>query len=323
MAQPIVVEKRAGLAPARGIPLQAGLVLALAVAAQSTGTSFLRMAENEGVPVLVIVGLRLALATLILTPLVWRGFRVQLRALSRRDLGLAALAGVFLALHFLCFTASLGVTTVLVTILFGRTNSLWTALLEAGVLRARIGRLVWIGMGVAVLGGAVIALGSGSDDLGANPLLGGFLATTGALCFASYAVVGRAVRPKVDNLPYVWLVYGAAAIVANLALLGSGSTPLGYNGRGYLWIVLVALVPLLIGHSGVNYALRFVSATLTGIAGQGVVVGSVILAAILFGEIPGPIQIAGAIAILAGITIALLGQGSGPTVARDVLPEEV
>ena len=280
------------------------------------------MAEDEGVPVLVIVGLRLALATLILTPLVWGGFRAQLRALSRRDLGLAALAGVFLALHFLCFTASLGVTTVLADHFVWSTD-LRTALLEAGVLRARIGRQVWIGMGVAVLGGAVIALGSGSGDLGANPLLGGFLATTGALCFASYAVVGRAVRPKVDNLPYVWLVYGAAAIVANLALLGSGSTPLGYNGRGYLWIVLVALVPLLIGHSGVNYALRFVSATLTGIAGQGVVVGSVILAAILFGEIPGPIQIAGAVAILAGITIALLGQGRGPSAARDVLPEDV
>jgi drug/metabolite transporter (DMT)-like permease len=232
MAQPIVVEKRAGVVPAYGVPLRAGLVLLLAVTAQSTGSPLLRLAQDDVVPVPVIVGLRLALATVILTPLAWSGYRAQLRALSCRDVGLAALAGVFLALHFLSFTASLGYTTVLVTMLFGRTDSLWTALLEAGLLRARIGRLVWIGMGITALGGAVIALGSGSGDLGAQPLLGGVLAGAGALFFACYAVLGRAVRPKVDNLPYVWLVYGSAAIVANLALLGSGLTPTGYSGRG-------------------------------------------------------------------------------------------
>jgi drug/metabolite transporter (DMT)-like permease len=69
-------------------------------------------------------------------------------------------------------------------------------------------------------------------------------------------------------------------------------------------LVLLAIVPQLLGHSSLNWSLRFVSATLVTIAVLGEPVIATALAVLMLHETPSWLEIGGGILILAGIFLA-------------------
>ena len=69
-------------------------------------------------------------------------------------------------------------------------------------------------------------------------------------------------------------------------------------------LILLAVVPQLIGHSSVNWSLRFISATLVTIAVLGEPVGATTLAFLILKEPATISEIGGGILILTGIFIA-------------------
>ncbi|MCC6805220.1 MAG: EamA family transporter [Anaerolineae bacterium] len=281
--------------------------LALWLLAVSISPIIVRLAQGEALPSLFIAAARLTLSALILTPLTLRGHRAELAALMRRDLLLAVITGVILAIHFITWIYSLEFTSVLISVVFVTTSPLWVALIEVVFLKMHIRRSVLVGLLIAVAGGLLIGVGGESDTTaGSNPLLGGGLALVGAIAFATYLVLGRKLRPKLSLLPYIWLVYGFAAIfLVTLALIMQ--IPMsGYSTTGYLWVVALAIFPQLLGHSSFNYVLRYLSATYVGIASQIEPIGSTLIAYVVFGELPLPLQIVGSLAILGGVAIATL-----------------
>ena len=64
------------------------------------------------------------------------------------------------------------------------------------------------------------------------------------------------IRGRLSLLPYIWLVYSCAAVVLLVVVLIMGLPMTGYSPQGYLWLVATALVPQLIGHSSLNFALK-------------------------------------------------------------------
>jgi drug/metabolite transporter (DMT)-like permease len=95
-----------------------------------------------------------------------------------------------------------------------------------------------------------------------------------------------------------------AALILDLIVLLAGQSPLGYPPQTYLWFLLLALVPQLLGHSTYNWALGHLSATYVSIAVIAEPVGSTILAYFILKESPSALEIFGAILILAGIYLA-------------------
>jgi len=297
----------------RIIPTRVYLVLVAGIAAVSFAAIFIRYAMNEGIPSAAIAAGRLTISALILTPLALRGHADVLRALTRADLLLAAISGFILAVHFATWIASLEYTSVLISVVFVGTGPLWVALLEVVFLRARLARLVVIGLLIAFAGGMVIGLAGGAESaFSGDTIMGGLLALAGAVAIAVYLVIGRKLRGKLPLVPYIWLVYGFAAIFLLLLVFVTGTPLTGYSAQGYLWIVLLALVPQLIGHSSFNYALKFVSATYISISTQMEPIGSAIAAFLLFNETPTTTQIYGSAAILVGVFLATIGQQSNP-----------
>lgn len=291
-------------------PWQTYAVLAAGLAAVSLAAVFIRLAQGEGIPSLVIAAARLTIAALILTPLTLPRYLDHLRQLTRRDLLLVSVSGLFLALHFILWITSLELTSVLISVVLVTTSPLWAALLETLFLKSRLTRLVMIGLMLAIGGGIMIGLPDqeGAFSFGSNPLLGSLFALGGAVAVAIYLVIGRSVRPKLPLLPYIWLVYGIAALFALLAVLLAGSQITGYTPEGYLLLLAVALFPQLIGHSSFNYALKHLSATYVGVASQLEPVSSALLAFIVFREIPSSLQLLGSAVILVGVVLATLGQ---------------
>ncbi len=282
--------------------------IVVGICAVSTASVFIRYAQREA-PSLVIAAYRLGIATLLITPLALTRHRHELRRVTRRDVGWALLSGLFLGLHFAAWISSLDYTSVMASVVLVTTSPLWVALASALLLREPLRRATMAGLVLTVVGGVLIAVGGESTTDGQNPLWGDFLALVGGWAVAGYWLIGRSLRARLTVIPYTWLVYGTAALVlwgvvvaGNVA--GMGLPVTGYPAETYLWFVLLAVVPQLMGHSSFNYALAHLSAVYVSVATLGEPVGSAVLAVILLGEIPTLMQVIGAALIMAGILVA-------------------
>ncbi|MBN1148438.1 MAG: DMT family transporter [Anaerolineales bacterium] len=292
------------------------LVLAFGILAVSTASIFIRYAQAD-MPSLVIAGGRLAIATLVLAPVAVARRRAELAGLRRGDLALALLSGLFLALHFAAWISSLEYTTVASSVVLVSTVPLWVALLAPFTIKERVSRPALAGMALALAGGAIVGVSDScawdgarlacpslGEFLQGEAFLGDLLALSGALTAGGYMLIGRRLRGRVSALSYVFVVYGMAAVVLLVIVFAAGETFLGYPPNAYLWLVLLALFPQLIGHSTYNWALGYLSAAYVSIALLGEPVGSTILAYLLLDETPTLLKIFGAILILAGIVVA-------------------
>ncbi|MFP4420734.1 MAG: DMT family transporter [Desulfococcaceae bacterium] len=261
-------------------PFPPVLALGLGVCAVSTGAIFARMAGEA--PSLVIAAYRVGLAALLLAPPAFWKARAELRALGRRDLAMAGLAGFFLALHFATWISSLDYTSVTNSVVLVNTNPLWVGLLTPLITRERIGRTAKISIGISVAGGAVI--GYGDIATGPSALWGDILALMGSVCAAVYILLGRSLRPKLSLIAYITVCYGAAAVILWTLVLALGLPFLGFRGDTVAAFWAMALIPQLVGHTSYNWSLKWFSASVIAVSLLGEPVGATILAWILFGE---------------------------------------
>lgn len=301
-------------------PIPPLLAISFGILAVSTASIFIRFAQVDA-PSLVIAAWRLSLATIILLPLTLFRHRNDLAGLTRREIKLALLSGIFLALHFATWITSLGYTTVASSVVLVSTTPLWVAILSPITVKEPLTRLIMTGMGMALIGGLVVGLSDSCTWLGTSlacPSLGDFLrekaflgdllAITGAIMGASYIIIGRQLRSKMSLVSYIFMVYGMAAAVLIVIMLGAGNKPFGYQPLTYLWFLLLALIPQLIGHSTFNWSLRYLTAAYVSITLLGEPIGSTILAYFFLRETPTILKIFGAILILIGIYIASLSE---------------
>jgi drug/metabolite transporter (DMT)-like permease len=294
----------------RARPLQL-LVLLAGILAVSTASILIRYAQPAAASLTIAAG-RLLFATLALAPLALTRHRAALARLTGRELRLAALAGLFLAAHFALWIASLERTTVASSVVLVTTTPLWVGLLAPLVLREPLTRRLALGIVLALAGGIIVGLGAaGGTRAVAGPagrvLLGDLMALSGAWMMAGYLMVGRRLRAGLTLVPYVFVVYGMAAVLLTGAMAATGRSLFGLAPLTYLWLALLALVPQLLGHSSFNWALRYLPASFVAIALLGEPVGSSALAFGLLHEVPTPLELGGAVLILAGIASAALG----------------
>ena len=132
---------------------------------------------------------------------------------------------------------------------------------------------------------------------------GNFLALAGAWAVTGYLIIGRKVRAGMSLIPYIFLVYGMAALTLLVLMFVSGHTPLGYTPKSYAWIFLLAAIPQLIGHTAFNWVLKYLPASFVAVSTLGEPVGSAILAFFILKETPGAATLLGGILILTGIHI--------------------
>ncbi|MCW5874244.1 MAG: DMT family transporter [Anaerolineales bacterium] len=294
------------------------LVLLLGIFAVASSSLLIRYAQQE-VGSLVIAAYRMALSALILIPLTLPRHTGELRQLNRRGYALAALSGVLLAVHFASWILSLEYTSVASSVVLVTTNPLWVALLAPLFLKEKLGRGVLLGMLVALAGGVVVALSDScsvaaggiqcpplSEFVAGRAFYGNFLALVGAWSGAGYILIGRSLRPQLSLTAYIFLVYGVAAVVLVALVPFSGQPAFGFAPMTYVYLLLLAVLPQLIGHSSFNWALAHLPASYVSIALLGEPVSSTILAVLLLGEVPGWLKLGGAALILIGILIATL-----------------
>ena len=277
-------------------------VLLLGVLGVSWAAIFVRLADEA--PALTIAAYRLLFAAglLLLFVLAARA-RGKLALPPRSSLPLLALSGVFLAGHFWSWFASLERTSVASSVVIVGLQPLLGALLAFAVLRERPARREYAGLAVAIAGLIVIA----AFDLarGLEFFVGDLLALFAALLVAAYQTIRRKTRHEIDAIPYSAVVYTAAAVTLWLAVLIVRPSISGFGADAWTFIILLALIPQLIGHTSLNWALGHLRVVTVGLAILGEPLLATLYAIPVLGETPPIGVLVGGPLIVVGVALGL------------------
>lgn len=253
---------------------------------------------------MIIAFYRMALTFLILAPLaLTHSGRVELRGMNRRDMGAAAIAGLFLAIHFTVWNASLEYTSIASSTVLVTMQPLFVITLGFLFLKEKVNTKSLAGAALALTGS--ILVGASDFQIGGKAIFGDILAFSGAFFIAVYFLIGRNLRGKLSLFPYVFLVYGTAAVFLLIANLLARIPLYPYPTMDWLWFLALAIIPTIGGHTVYNWALRYVKTIVISVSFLGEPVGATILGFLIFREIPGPMQLLGGIVIISGLYIFL------------------
>lgn len=276
-----------------------------AIASISFAAIFFRLASPTHP--LIVAGTRLAIAAVVLSFAVVRAAR---RGLPPRVVRVAVACGLAYAVHFGTWVTSLTMTSVASSVTLVTATPLLLALLSFATGRDHPARRHWISIGLALAGLSLI--GWADLSLSREALIGDGLAFTGALAMALYLLAARSLGPTLDVLAFSGLTtaFGAAFLFGAAAVSG---VPIEIaSDESLLWITLAALVPQLVGHNLLTYALRHATPTAVGIATVGEPVGATILAWLWLREGLDSLVALGCAITLAAVLVTAIRVGASP-----------
>ena len=257
------------------VPAHVWLVLGVAICGVSSAGAIFTHVDD--IPPLLRASWRLQLTALILAPLaLWQFNSIDEQVKSKlfeMSTGKIILAsGAFLALHFGFWVTSLDYTSLTHSLLFVTAHPL--VILIGMILFVRKPNGMELIGGIAAFAGAAISMLDAGDVQGDRSVtfFGDQLAFLGAVFVVGYFVCGRVLRDWMPLFIYafpVTLLGGLLLIPASMLLEADYSQygAFGYIGHETLvWFVLLAFIAGILGHTGLNYCLKYVSPLLISIS---------------------------------------------------------
>jgi drug/metabolite transporter (DMT)-like permease len=278
---------------------EVGLVVAAALA---IATSAPLAKAAAPMPPLAIAAGRTLLAAAVLGLVAARATVASVRALAPSQRVTLVASGLVLAAHFAAFLTGLAHTSLPAAVSLVSLEPLSVVLFVWLFLGERPSRRELAGVGIATVGGLVVASGAGQGE---HRLFGDALIVLAVALFGLYVVAARHLRAKLPLLPYAGLVYG----VSGLALLPFGGLQVqagpALGVREVALVVALALVPTLVGHTLLNAAARTAPAPLVALVSPGETLGSLVLGAVLLRAWPSGREAVGAALVIAGCLVTI------------------
>ncbi len=280
-------------------------VLFAGIISISFAAIFIRFCDD--VPSIMIATYRLSVASLVLGSFyIFKGNTFG--NIRRRDLLLCIAGGIFLALHFITWISSLKYTSVASSVVLVTTNPIFVGIFSYVILKEKQSLELVVGIILCFVGSVLIAVGdsglTGLTVADRNSFIGDVLALVGAVMASGYLIIGSKARETVDIMAYVTVVFSvsAAFLLATSLVLGISFT--GYKSSSYIFMILLAIVPQLIGHTSINWALKHLKTSMVAITILGEPIGATILAYIFFNETVKSIQLIGMVFVFTAIIVA-------------------
>jgi len=264
---------------------------------------------SNALPPLTAASIRFSIAAALLLVLAWKR-EGGLPKLSMQQLGATAalgLTGIFL--YNFCFFSALGKMEASRSALFIAMNPIVTALAAAAVLRERLNRQKWAGIGIAFVGATVLitrgepmaALHDISQSIGVGELM----MLGAASCWAAYTLVGRAALKGLS--PIAATTYASLWGLGFLLITASRELPnVAWASLGWqVWASVTYLgafgtvVAFVWWYEGV----KALGPARTAVFNNLVPVFGVSLAALMLGEQVMASMIAGGLLVATGVTI--------------------
>lgn len=282
----------------RGMNQSAKFILAAGVFCASMSSIFFKFMTA---PSCITATYRLGWTVLLLTPAVFLRHRRELLSLKAGELGWCALAGVFLALHFFVWFESLRLTSVASSTVLVCTEVVFAAFGYLIFFGRRIRGIETAAIAVAVFGSVVIAMADGGGSAGEHALAGDLMALAAAGFSALYTLIGVRQRGHMSTTVYTYVLYWASFFTLLVIDILTGTPVLGYGPMDWLMSLCLAVFCTLLGHSIFSWSLKYLSPTYVSTVKLAEPVFAAAAAFVIFAEVPGMLQLAGGVIVLAGV----------------------
>lgn len=263
------------------MPARALLILMLGIVSASSSVVFIKLSRLD--PVVLAIS-RLALASLLVAP--WFVARARQHRVFFREHGPRTLwPGALLAVHFVTWIIGARMTPAVNSSLLVNMAPLVTPLFLAGIAQERLQKAE---LGATLVAFAGVVWLTWSDfELSQQYFLGDLVCFGSMILFALYLVLGRKNRDFPSLWLYMWPVYTVAGLVcAAIALVTSDLSTGPWTLRELSLVFGLAVLPTVVGHGSMNYALKQLRGQVVGVANLGQVISAGLLAYLFLDEVP-------------------------------------
>lgn len=286
------------------------LVIALMIIAWFSISASSILVVKSGEPAPVCAFWRLIFSVAILSVLGTASSGLRASRLDKRAFMLSVLSGIFLAAHFLAWMTSLFMISIALSTTLVVTYPAISAVIEHFIKGIRISVKEIIGLSVA-LAGVAVAL-SPTLLMGESSIVGAGLAIAGAFFAAAYFSIGRILRGAGTALTnYAVIAYGSASATLLLYSIVTNTNLLPGSTEAWPYLIALALVPMIGGHTVMNYLLKHLPTHVVTSIALGEPAGASLLAALIIAQIPEAVVIAGMGLTVVGIWLATSSSLSG------------
>lgn len=275
------------------------LIVILGVFGTSFSALFVRFSTA---PSMVLVFYRMLFASLLMAVPGIRAFREEREQITKKDLIFGIVSGIFLAFHFASYFESLKHTSITCSVVLVDTEVFFVSFILLFFFHEKLSKKRWLGILIAFFGSVLIAFGDSGDVSGS--LYGDGLALCGAFCISIYTTMGRLCRRHMSTASYTFLVYGVAAVAAFLFLTVTGMPAAGCGGVNLLCAFGMTILCTLLGHSVINWGLKYISPAFISASRLLEPVFAAVLGILIFAEIPSLTAVIGGAVILLGLFLA-------------------
>ncbi len=256
---------------------------AVAAAGWGLGGVFASLATAPG---LVLTFYRLWIGAVLLTAVVYASGR----RLSLHSLRAAFFGGLFLACDMSMFFSAIKLTSIVDATVIGALQPVLVIIAARPLFGERMGRTdgLWIALAIAGVTTAVLGPGVASH----HAAVGNLLALGALVAFSAYWLVSKHARVAENALEYTASLSIVGGVLVAPAVLISGQSLTSVPPGGWIWIALLAVVPGT-GHVIMNWAHRYVDASISSVIGSSNPVVAAIAALVILGQPLTMLQICG------------------------------
>lgn len=143
----------------------------------------------------------------------------------------------------------------------------------------------------------------GDFQISGSALYGDILALIACALVTGYLLFGQEIRKRLSLITYTMIVYSVSSITLFCYVLITGGNFSPVTQTDWLYFLLLALIPNLLGHTLFNWSLKWISTNTISMAILFEPIGATILAYFIFGEKLMLSQIIGGVVVIIGLLI--------------------
>jgi drug/metabolite transporter (DMT)-like permease len=283
------------------------IALLVGVVAVSTSAIFVKLASA---PAPVIAFYRLFFSVLLMSPLFLLKYRHEVKLISKRDWLMSAVAGVFLAFHFILWFESLNYTSVASSTVLVTLQPIFAFIGTYLFFKEKVSYKALLSGGLGITGSFIISWGD--FNISGLALFGDLLALVSCAMVTAYLLFGQTVRKRLSLITYTFIVYGISTITLFLYVVILQYPIIPSDSGDWIYFILLAIIPTLLGHSLFNWSLKWLSTSVISMSILFEPIGAGVLAYYILGENVVWTQVVGGVIIILGISLFAVSKKKKP-----------
>lgn len=265
-----------------------------------TCSSSVIMIKGSTIDPVLLAGYRLFIAGVFMSPLYFRDLKKERKKV--RDTLFACFPGAILGIHFITWVIGCRATYAANAALIVNMVPAVMPFMLYFIIKEVINKREMMGSAVSVLGIVLLIV----TDFKVNEahFKGDIMCFLSMLTFALYLVMSR----KYRNSGSIWLytvpLFTTGGLLCFTIAACRGVMPwYGLNLKEIAYILAIAIIPTIIGHSALNYSMKNIRGQIVGVLNLSQFVFAAIYGYIFFREVPGQVFYISVFLLVVGICI--------------------